>query len=248
MDAASACVEPFAQVFARLGLSDRRDEFDADIVELPQHARSFVARVSAHPGRAPPEDVKAPLLKARLHCAGCFGSAAHQLMNAVVRCNDPDAAWRISRSCGKPLDIDLGTTCRIDAFATQGRAPATRIYPHVGYDTLTGEHTVEDAEYLPKAPSGKSARYGGPWWRVLSTPYDGLPSWQPGAYHEPAWCGRYELLWRAAGGRAAPLTGSVGSRQIPRLCARRRRRSRGAVDRTRTPSTRDLTRDAPVPR
>ena len=150
---------------------------------------------------APPDDVKAPLLKARLHCAGCFGSAAHQLMNAVVRCNDSDAAWRISRSFGKPLDIDLGTTCRIDAFATQGRAPATRIYPHVGYDPLMGEHTVEDAEYLTKAPGGKSVRYGGPWWRVLSTPYDGLPSWKPGAYHEPAWCSRYELLWRAAGGR-----------------------------------------------
>jgi len=76
--------------------------------------------------KQPPDGVHHPLLPfARLHC----GSKSVRI-GAVVR--DRCASWDMGLSVlGGLLEVDLGRTCVISAFSTQGRHPATRVYPRV---------------------------------------------------------------------------------------------------------------------
>jgi len=140
----------------------------------------------------PPESVRGDLLKTTLRCQG---SVVPQ--SSIVRCDKPTSAWDVSCSRGKPLEIDLGGTCEITDFSTQGRAPNTRLYPHVWKDKDTGQWLVEDSAY---GPDGGSGRYAGPWFTVKATRGD--PTTNGMHIFEPAWVGRYELLWRTDGGRA----------------------------------------------
>ena len=98
------------------------------------------------------------------------------------------------------LDIDLGHTCKIEAFSSQGRFPYTRQYPHTWQDLDTRSFHVEDRPMWDR-----NERYTGPFWRRACTSEDDLF----GRHHpsivdavQPRWVTRYELLCRAEGGRA----------------------------------------------
>lgn len=156
----------------------------------------------------PPAAVKdASLLPFALRCA----AGPHVSQTARVRVNDPSACWRVEAAQGKPLEIDLGAQCLIAAVSTQGRHPATRLYPY--FDRITGE--LEGADHLPNYRPG--VPYRGPWWtvrtergrterteRLLWTEagVGDSSNWRVcNAYHEPQWVESFELLWRADGGR-----------------------------------------------
>ena len=142
----------------------------------------------------PPEGVTSPLLKATLKCRGM-----HVPQSAIVRVNQHASRFDVARAQGKPLEIDLGTSCAISAFSTMGRHPSTRLYPRTRWDRVPGgsvssfSWSVEDGDYLPGHTPG--AKYKGPYWTVRDERLtDGFP-------HTPAWVSRYELWWRADGGR-----------------------------------------------
>mmetsp|Transcript_18530 Transcript_18530/g.39887 ORF Transcript_18530/g.39887 Transcript_18530/m.39887 type:complete len:466 (+) Transcript_18530:240-1637(+) len=152
------------------------------------------------PTNAPAAAGYAPLIKAQLRCSG--GGIKQ---SAVVRVNNPASAWDCGKSQGKPLEIDLGKTHNIKAFSTQGRHPATRIYPHVRY--FEGVYQVEDEEHLPGQFRDSKGRYGGPRWTVLD---NGSFSWGENymmaqrkhpEFYLCQYVKRYELLWRSDGGR-----------------------------------------------
>jgi hypothetical protein len=68
-----------------------------------------------------PEGIDAPLLPfARLHCSGSTQSVP---LGSVVR--NHERWWDVGLSGDRPLDIDLGTSCLITHFSTQGRYPYT---------------------------------------------------------------------------------------------------------------------------
>ena len=144
----------------------------------------------------PPEGVTSPLLKATLKCRGM-----HVPQSAIVRVNQHASRFDVARAQGKPLEIDLGTSCAISAFSTMGRHPSTRLYPRVSCDRVPGgsvssfSWSVEDGDYLPGHTPG--AKYNGPYWTVRDERLaDGSPH-----TNTPAWVSRYELWWRADGGR-----------------------------------------------
>lgn len=150
----------------------------------------------------PPEDVAKPLLKVSLSCM----RGRRPPQTAVVRCNQTTSFWDCERSHGRPLEVDLGCSCVISAFSTQGRQPATRTYPFTGKNDA-GDWIVEDAASV--APEAPNAEYRGPWWRVrtapgsrhFSTGGQGRCPARDDPYHQPAWVSRYELFWRADGAR-----------------------------------------------
>ena len=145
----------------------------------------------------PPTIVRKPLLKAALRCAG-----NRVPQTAVVRVNRWGSCWDVATANGKPLEIDLGTTCLIEAFATQGRPVPTRRYPRV--KKHEGVWQVEDGDHLPNAVPG--VQYRGPWWTVRGTD---LPGPTRAHVPEPAWVSRYELSWRADGGRKWHTLGTL---------------------------------------
>ena len=150
----------------------------------------------------PPEGVRGELLKPSLRCVGSRVPQA-----AVVRCNQPHSAWDVSRANGRPLDIDLGRTMEITDFSTQGRHPPTRRYPHCW---KADDHMwrVEDAEYgLPGVEYSANGHqtFKGPPLMVKCTAGD-LKKEGTSRTFRDEWCqaqyvARYELLWRADGGR-----------------------------------------------
>jgi hypothetical protein len=142
----------------------------------------------------PPDQVATPLLKiAALSCAGRAVTRT-----ATVRNNSPDACWHVAKADGKPLDIDLGSTCVVTSLSTQGRHPATRRYPSVFMEN--GEKHIEDEEHLgDHLRAGK--KYARPMWTVRSAPGDVRRGPHDHEWHEPAWVSRYALSWRADGGR-----------------------------------------------
>nr|BAE93608.1 hypothetical protein [Chrysotila carterae] len=151
------------------------------------------------PTSAPAGTGHAPLVKAQLHCSG--GGVKQ---SAIVRVNNPASAWDCGKSQGKPLDIDLGRTYNIKAFSTQGRHPATRIYPHVRYNQ--GVYQVEDEEHLTGQFHDAKGRYGGPRWTVLDDGSFGrgeygMTQWRDPQFYLCQYVKRYELLWRSDGGR-----------------------------------------------
>merc|ERR1719240_2450525 len=75
------------------------------IYEIRRHRPKLWRCVSTEP----PEGVNAPVLKAALQCVG-----QRVPQTAAVRCNRTDAFWDVSKSCGHPLNIDLGSTCLIE--------------------------------------------------------------------------------------------------------------------------------------
>lgn len=165
------------------------DKLASHIHEIRRHKPKLWAIVPTEP----PETVRKPLLKAVLQC---IGNRVPQ--TATVRCNQPSAFWNVSTCNGHPLTLDLGSTCLISAISTQGRHPATRRYPHVYKDSHDGQWKAEDAEYRHSASVGQ---YQGPWFTVRTTA-DTPTGWcNSQSYHTPAWVSRYELLWRADGGR-----------------------------------------------
>jgi len=105
----------------------------------------------------------------------------------------------VARAKGKPLEIDLGATCAISAFSTMGRHPSTRLYPKRGFaqrgfgKVQQGEDIVEDSAHLPGYKQGE--KYKGPYWTVR------VPADHDHLTHSLAWVRRYELWWRADGGR-----------------------------------------------
>jgi len=128
------------------------------------------------------------LLPMRLHCAKC-----KVCQTAVVRQNSSHSAFSVAEAAGKPLDIDLGASSLVTAFSTQGRHPPTRRFPHVAHDPQVG-HVVEGQPEW----DGR-VKYKGPYFTVLLTEAD-----RAGVNHphlQPQWVARYELLWRAEGGR-----------------------------------------------
>jgi hypothetical protein len=143
----------------------------------------------------PPEGITKPLLKATLKCQG-----TRVPQSAVVRVNTESAFFDVARASGKPLEIDLGATCLVSAFSTMGRHPSTRLYPHTSRDMVQCEakYFVEDADYLPNHQHGK--KYTGPYWTVRMTE-DCVARTGSRKYHAPSWVSRYELWWRADGGR-----------------------------------------------
>jgi hypothetical protein len=114
-----------------------------------------------------------------------------------------ERSWDVGLSGGRPLDLDLGTTCLITHFSTQGRHPHTRLYPRVLVEKAgqpaglgKGAILVEDQ---PDHPPNE--QYAGPTWTVLQSGADADS--RRGVFPPPlAWVARYELLWRADGGRA----------------------------------------------
>lgn len=166
---------------------------DSKVASAVEHLTSHVYEISRRKPKLvtvipkdPPQDVgMIPLLQAALRCTG-----GRVPQKAIVRCNDTGAAWQVSHSGGKPLEIDLGGSCCISHFATQGRHICTRRYPEVY--KIDGLWHVEDAAYLHVQSPSKSRNYHGPWWTVRVT-----PQYKKNAYHEPQWVSRYELLWRA---------------------------------------------------
>lgn len=145
-----------------------------------------------------PEGIDAPLLPfARLHCA----SSTHSVpVGSIVR--NRERSWDVGLSGNRPLDIDLGATCLISHFSTQGRHPSTRLYPRVRIQNAVGQLCssgkgavlVEDQpDHPPDEP------FTGATWTVLMSRADvEAPNLPPPL----AWVARYELLWRADGGRA----------------------------------------------
>lgn len=172
-------------------------KLNTHIYEIRRHKPRLVTVVPTEP----PESVTKPLLKAALHCVG-----GRVPQTAVVRCNDVRSAWLVERSRGKPLEIDLGSACKIMHFSTQGRHMPTRRYPFVWKDHNSGQLEVEDAAYHSNVDAHfvrETGRYTGPYWMVRTGMRD--DSRRLGnhgcAYHSPQWVSQYELLWRAENGR-----------------------------------------------
>ena len=122
------------------------------------------------------------------------GARSHYCNQAHTSCFD------VARAKGKPLEIDLGASCAISAFSTMGRHPSTRLYPKIGIELDGGRVTqpeamvtVEDSDYLPGYKHGE--KYKGPYWTVR------MPASHDRLAHTSAWVRRYELWWRADGGR-----------------------------------------------
>ena len=135
------------------------------------------------------------LLPARLHCQTCKVS-----QNAIVRTNASGCAFSVEAARGRPLNIDLGQSCRISALSTQGRHPATRSYPYVTKDVREGWQLEGQPNWDP------NERYGGPQWTVLLTEQDRAGQQNP--YLTPQWVAKYELFWRADCGREWHSLGS----------------------------------------
>ena len=117
---------------------------------------------------------------------------------AVVRTMIPAAAWDCSGS--RPLTIDLGCTCIISAFSTQGRHPPTRVYPQTKQDfsdlgLLDACITCTSGECSCLQQARKT--YSGPRWTVLDTD---ARQWNR-QWLQPQYVRKYELLWRADRGR-----------------------------------------------
>lgn len=143
----------------------------------------------------PPEGVTSPLLKATLKCRGM-----HVPQSAIVRVNQRASHFDVAGAQGKPLEIDLGTSCAISAFSTMGRHPSTRLYPRMeGGNVSSFSWLVEDSDHLPGHTPG--AKYKGPYWTVREVQGPVLRPLTDLCPHTPAWVSRYELWWRADGGR-----------------------------------------------
>ena len=139
--------------------------------------------------------------------SACAKSADYAALAAQTHPNpyhahpNPDQAhasfFDVARAKGKPLEIDLGASCVISAFSTMGRHPSTRLYPRRGFQLhggkVQGEYIVEDSDYLPGYKHGE--KYKGPYWTVRMAASDDRLT------HTPGWVTRYELWWRADGGR-----------------------------------------------
>lgn len=181
------CLRPEGMIMPDPAVAAAEAMLNTHLYEIRRHR----PRLKAVFPDNPPEGVTKPLLKATLKCAGTYVP-----QSAVVRVSTPSAFFDVTRAKGKPLEIDLGQSCLISAFSTQGRHPSTRLYPRAGFETIRGERTyvVEDRDYLPNYRHGE--RYKGPYWTVRTTEGDdGVRG------HAPAWVSRYELLWRSEGGR-----------------------------------------------
>ena len=183
-------LQPAALLLPDPAVAAAEEQLITCIYEIKRHQPKLWARVPTEP----PESVTKPALKATLHCAGC-----RVPQTATVRCNQPSAFWDVARAGGEPLTLDLGSSCLISTISTQGRHPATRRYPRVERDYDTKQWRVEDSEYL--RAHTPHTQYKGPWYTVRASPAE-KDGFSGCAGHEPAWVRRYELLWRADGGRA----------------------------------------------
>ena len=134
----------------------------------------------------------------------------HTTNQAHLNPNQAHASFfDVARAKGTPLEIDLGALCAISAVSTMGRHPSTRLYPRTGIELRGGrvsQHlyedwdAVEDGDYLPGYKQGE--KYKGPYWTVrTSASHDRHASPTSCLTHTPAWVKRYELWWRADGGR-----------------------------------------------
>lgn len=187
-------LQPTALILPDPAVAAAEARLATHIHEIRRQKPALWAQVATEP----PDGVNKPMLKAVLQCDGC-----RVPQTAIVRCNQPGAFWDVGKAHGKPLTLDLGSTCLISSISTQGRHPATRRYPRVQKDAQTQQWEVEDAEHLPAYTT--NTEYKGPWFTVRSTPNDNPPTiantTHEHPYHGPAWVSRFELLWRADGGR-----------------------------------------------
>eukprot|EP00978_Attheya_sp_CCMP212_P013864 scaffold34938_cov53-Attheya_sp.AAC.6 len=93
---------------------------------------------------------------------------------------DTSPLCHISSGCHHVLDIDLGRSCIVTGFSTQGGAPPVCIYPDV-FNRILKEEGTNTTE----------KRYAGPFWNVLDL----------SANTKLRWVQRYMMFWRADGGR-----------------------------------------------
>ena len=175
-------------------VAEELHRFTHNIYEIRRHRPTLVRTIPTEP----PEEVplQQPLLRATLSCTGM-----RVPQTATVRCNQNASYWNVEGANGKPLEIDLGTTCLISHVATQGRHPPLRPWPKVWRDSSTGLWAVEDAEYQSSHVPG--TRYKGPFYQVrMEASFRDEGGRHLGlGYHEPMYVRRYELFWRADGGR-----------------------------------------------
>ncbi|KAL3906285.1 MAG: hypothetical protein SGPRY_010607 [Prymnesium sp.] len=147
----------------------------------------------------PPATVEGELLKATLRCTGM-----NVPQSAVVRCNENMSFWHVAKAHGKPLEIDLGQTCVISNFSTQGNHPPTRIFPEK-YRDKSGILRVESKELLRgvTVDHAGNERYIGPHYSVRCTEdHFGHPcQYRQLKLLQPMFVTRYELQWRAENGR-----------------------------------------------
>jgi hypothetical protein len=172
-------------------VADELQRFTNNIYEIRRHRPKLSQKI---PTDAPEEvPTEQPLLRATLSCTGM-----RVPQTAMVRCNQNSSYWDVRKANGKPLEIDLGSSCRISHVTTQGRHPPLRQWPHVWTDSHTRLWMVEDGDYLPNHVP--DTRYKGPFYNVRVGP-DHRPDHRYTSYHEPMYVSRYELFWRADGGR-----------------------------------------------
>mmetsp|Transcript_29259 Transcript_29259/g.70114 ORF Transcript_29259/g.70114 Transcript_29259/m.70114 type:complete len:472 (+) Transcript_29259:1-1416(+) len=182
----SYLLEPVGEFLPSTAVASAQHELKYHIHRIQRHKPKLWVKLATDP----PEGVSAPQLKTLLRCRACKVP-----QEAVVRCNRTGSAWDVASAAGHPLDIDLGATCDIAHFSTQGRHPLTRLYPHVSMNPETKRFRVEDEEH--NAFSIKPGRrYQGPWWTVKCEKGDVGQKEYPAQWLEPQWVSKYELWAR----------------------------------------------------
>jgi len=182
----SYLLEPVGEFLPSTAVASAQHELKYHIHRIQRHKPKLWVKLATDP----PEGVSAPQLKTLLRCR-----ASKVPQDAVVRCNSTASAWSVASAAGHPLDIDLGATCDIAHFSTQGRHPLTRLYPHVSMNPETKRFRVEDEEH--NAFSIKPGRrYQGPWWTVKCEKGDVGQKEYPAQWLEPQWVSKYELWAR----------------------------------------------------
>jgi len=194
-------LEPLGEFLPSNAVAAAQRDLQFRIYQIQRHRPRLWVKLAEEA----PEGVEDGLLKATLRCrVGKVPSSA------VVRCNNHGQAWDVAGGGGHPLDIDLGGTCVVSHFSTQGRHPLTRRYPHVYTDTITKVRHVEDEEYNSfNVRAGQ--RYNGPWWTVKFEKGESAAAsryWRCSKWLDPQWVCKYEL-W-ARGEEQGSTWSSVG--------------------------------------
>mmetsp|Transcript_22766 Transcript_22766/g.53826 ORF Transcript_22766/g.53826 Transcript_22766/m.53826 type:complete len:712 (+) Transcript_22766:45-2180(+) len=182
----SYLLEPVGEFLPSTVVASAQHQLKYHIHQIQRHKPKLWVKLATDP----PEGVSAPQLKTLLRCR-----ASKVPQEAVVRCNNCASAWDVASASGHPLDIDLGATCDVAHFSTQGRHPPTRTYPHIWTDPDTKQRHIEDEDYnmFNVRPGG---RYQGPWWTVKCEKHDRHHfkyniKWMP-----EQWVSKYELWAR----------------------------------------------------
>ena len=130
----------------------------------------------------PPKTIRGDPLKLKMQApSGCR-------QTALVRNNHHYEFWPCNGT--EPLTMDLGSTCLVTDFSTQGRHPLTFRYPD-----------LSKPEVCEQLPAGRN--YKGPFWTVLKGNYlESIESQSEKAVPQVLqYVVKYELLWRADSGR-----------------------------------------------